>query len=204
MRSSCRRGPASGRMRIVYAGSLFTGRDPRIFMRAVHEAIGAHGVPKGDIVLQFVTGTPQYEGRALRDWADDLGIADQVEVHPFVPRQRLLEWMAGAAVNVLVQIPSTYQVPAKLFEYVQLPSWLVAVTNPPNAISEMLHGSSAIVVSPDHREMARELAALYKRWAAGERPVPVNDGRYDRAKRAEEMCTLLDRVTGATTPPAPR
>jgi hypothetical protein len=185
---------AQGPMRIVYAGSLFRGRDPRIFMRALRDAIHLHGTPAADVRLQFVTGSSAYEGRELSAWAADFGVEGQVEIHGFMPRRRLLEWLAGTAVNVLVQIPSTYQVPAKLFEYVQLPSWLVAVTDAPNAISEMLDGSSAIVVPPDHEALAREFARLYQRWQQGERPLAVNDGRFDRAARAEAMAAVLEKA----------
>lgn len=183
-----------GPMRIVYAGALFRGRDPRLFMRGVAAAIAREGVPPHDIVLQFVTGTPAYEGRPLAELARELGVEAQVQVHPFMPRHRLLEWLAGTAVNVLVQVPSTYQVPAKLFEYMQMPAWLVAVTNAPNAISDMLAGSTGIVVAPDAEQLGTVFGDLYRRRAAGERPAPVNDGRYDRARRAKEMLAVLERV----------
>jgi len=184
----------SERFRIVYAGSLFQGRDPRIFMRAVRLLCDRHGVPADRLVLQFVTGQTHYDGQSLQDWAQALDVAGLVEFHAYMSRRRLLEWLAGTAVNTLVQIPSTYQVPAKLFEYVQLPAWLVAVTNAPNAISEMLAGSTGIVLPPDPERIADELASLYRRWAEGEQPQPVNDGRFDRAKRAEEMLAALERI----------
>lgn len=183
------------RFRIVYAGSLFQGRDPRIFMRAVRTMCDEYGVPETSVVLQFVTGQDRYEGESLHAWARHFGVDSLVEFIPLMPRARLLQWLAGSAVNVLVQIPSTYQIPAKLFEYMQLPSWLIAVTNAPNAISEMLEGSAGIVSSPDHEELAAQLASLYARWSTGEAPRPVNDGRYDRRLRAAEMLAVIGRLT---------
>jgi glycosyltransferase involved in cell wall biosynthesis len=190
--------PASGKMRIVYAGALFAGRDPRLFMQGLAEAITVHGVPGDDVVLQFVTGTPEYEGRPLHELARAFGVEQQVEVLPFMPRHALLDWLAGTAVNVLVQVPSTYQIPAKLFEYMQMPAWLVAVTNAPNAISDILSGSTAIVVAPDASQLGEVFATIYRRRAAGERPSPVNDGRFDRERRAREMLDVLDHVVSGS------
>lgn len=189
----------SERMRIVYAGSLFQGRDPRLFMAAMKLLHERHGVAPESVVLQIVTGQDEYGGRSLADWAVHFGVGSMFERHALMPRHKLFEWLAGSAVNLLVQVPSTYQVPAKLFEGVQLPAWLLAITNPPNAISDILDGSSAIVVPPDPDRIAAELALLHTRWSRGEQPQPVNlDRRFDRGRQAERMHEALLSVLQAT------
>ena len=65
------------RLRITHAGSFFGKRDPKPFL----EALASSGV---DAVVRFVGGLAASD----REWAEQRGLGDRIEVIQYVPRRR--------------------------------------------------------------------------------------------------------------------
>ena len=88
------------------------------------------------------------------------------------------------------------QVPAKVFEYVAFPLWLLALVGADSATADTLAGTDAIVLDIDD-EAGTEQAVerCYRAHVAGERPRPVGwDGRFSRARQAERLLQELERI----------
>jgi hypothetical protein len=88
------------------------------------------------------------------------------------------------------------QVPAKVFEYVVFPVWLLALVGAESATADALANSDAIVLDLDDDAGAeRAIETCYLRYRAGESARPVGwDGRFSRAKQAERLVDELERL----------
>src|SRR5881628_1272344 len=88
------------------------------------------------------------------------------------------------------------QVPAKVFEYVAFPVWLLALVGAESATADVLANSDAIVLDiDDEAGAAQAVETCYRRFRAGEVPRPVGrDGRFSRARQAERLVAELERL----------
>ncbi|HEX6313209.1 MAG TPA: hypothetical protein VFZ73_00055, partial [Gemmatimonadaceae bacterium] len=92
-------------------------------------------------------------------------------------------------------------IPGKLFEYVQMSSWVLALTDAGTAVDLVLEDSSADVVRPDDTDrIAHVIAQRYTEFRRGARPSPVNaDGRFDREREAERLFNALDGIAATAS-----
>ena len=80
------------RFRVTHTGAFFGQRDPKPFLRALADSGLA------DVVARFVGGFRA----ADREFAESLGLADRIEVIPFVPRRRSLELQRDSEALLLI------------------------------------------------------------------------------------------------------
>src|SRR5207245_9810330 len=82
----------SDRLRITHAGSFFGKRDPRPFLTALKQS----GLD--DVIVRFLG-----DFRAAdREWAEQLGLGDRLELIACAPRRRSLALQRGSDVPVLL------------------------------------------------------------------------------------------------------
>jgi glycosyltransferase involved in cell wall biosynthesis len=179
------------RFRITYTGSFFAQRDPRPFLEAVAES-------DLDVVARFV-------GRlrpADREWAEDLGLGDRLELLPYVPRRRALELQRDSDALLLLVADAggrgTGAPSGKIFDYLAAGRPILAAVPPEGAAAELIRETKAgLVVPPDDVGGLREaIADLHGRWRSGELDgqfalSPELRDRLSRRKRAEELADLL-------------
>ena len=181
---------------VCYAGNIYIDRDPRLLFRAFAGLVKATGVTPDKAMLELVGHVEQFGGASVRQMAADEGIAEYLSVHARLPRGQALELMGRAA--VLVSLPQDVDVaiPSKIFEYMQFPSWILALAKNDSATGELLAGTTADVVMPDNLpEITRVLTQRYQQFSAGERPEPVNaDGRFTRSRQAGILFDALDNI----------
>jgi len=141
-------------------------------------------------------GDASYNGVSLVTLAHEIGIADFFESLPMRPRSEALAMLRAAAMVVVLPQQHVHSIPGKVFEYVQLQAWLLALTMPGTATELLLRDSGADVVHPDDVVgMTRAIVRRYRDMRAGARPVPINaDGRFDRARQAALLLDALDRL----------
>ena len=112
------------RFRITHTGAFFGQRDPKPFLRALAES----GLE--DVVVRFVGGFRA----ADREFAESLGLADRVEVIPFVPRRHSLELQRDSEALLLIASEAggrgTGVIPGKVFEYVAAERPILAAVPP--------------------------------------------------------------------------
>ncbi|MEX1358297.1 MAG: glycosyltransferase, partial [Gaiellaceae bacterium] len=179
------------RFRITHAGSFFGKRDPRPFLTALHES----GLD--DVVARFVG-----DFRAAdRQWAEELGLVDRLELVPYVSRRRALELQRDSEALLLL-IPDAGGrgkgvLSGKVFEYLAAERPILAAVPPDGAAAALIRETDAgIVAAPDDVPALREaLRGLHARWRAGRLDgtplTPEHRERLSRAARAEELAELL-------------
>jgi glycosyltransferase involved in cell wall biosynthesis len=180
-----------GRFRITHTGSFFGKRNPRAFLTALAES----GLD--DAVARFVGDFRSTD----REWLEQLGLADRLELIPYVPRRRALELQRDSEANLLLLPEAAGRgrvVPSgKIFEYLAAERPILAAVPPDGVAAQLVRETGAgVVVAPDDEHGLREaLLGLHARWRAGR----LGDGylseeqrhRLSRRTRVEELAELL-------------
>jgi glycosyltransferase involved in cell wall biosynthesis len=177
------------RFRLTHTGSFFGKRSPRPFL----EALAASDV---DIVARFVG-----DFRAAdREWALDLGLGDRLELHPYLPRRRVLELQRDSEALLLL-IPESggrgrAVLSAKVFEYIAAERPILAAVPPDGAAADLIRETgTGIVVPPDDVDGIRDaLVRLESDWRGGKLNgtllSPEVRRRVSRQARVEELAAL--------------
>jgi len=186
----------SERFRITHTGSFFGRRDPRPFLRALHDS-------RLDVAARFLGDFRP----ADREWAESLGLGDRLELLPYAPRATSLALQRDSEALLLL-IPEAGGrgrgvLSGKVFEYVAVGRPILAAVPPDGAAAELIRETGAGVVAPPDDPVAiREaLEGLHARWRGDGLPdVQLSDDwrrRLSRRTRVEEMAALLhDVVSG--------
>ena len=183
------RHPRPSRFQIAHSGSLYLDRDPRPFFRAVGRVRERLALGPETLRVVFMGQPARVEGRTLSELAAEAGLADVIEERPPGTRDEARVLLAESTMAVAFQGETRTQVPAKVFEYVAFPLWLLALVGAESATAAALAGTDAIVLDIDDEDgAAREIERCYRAFTAGETPRPVGwDGRFSRARQAERL-----------------
>jgi glycosyltransferase involved in cell wall biosynthesis len=178
------------RFRLTHTGSFFGKRTPRPILEALAAA-------DADIVARFVG-----DFRAAdREWADRLGLGDRLELHPYVPRRRVLELQRDSEALLLL-IPESggrgrAVLSAKVFEYIAAERPILAAVPPDGAAAELIRETgTGVVVGPEDVDGLRDaLVRLEGDWRAGKlngTPLaPEVRRRVSRQARVEQLAALV-------------
>ena len=178
------------RFRLTHTGSFFGKRSPRPILEALAGT-------DTDIVARFVG-----DFRAAdREWAEGLDLGDRLELHPYLPRRRVLELQRDSEALLLL-IPESggrgrAVLSAKVFEYIAAERPILAAVPPDGAAAELIRETGAgIVVAPDDVAGLREaLVRLEGDWRAGRLDgTPLSAEvrrRLSRQARVEELAQLV-------------
>ena len=178
------------RFRITHAGSFFGKRDPRPFLTGLADS----GL---DVTARFVGDFRT----ADREWAEQLGLGDRLELHPYVPRRRSLELQRDSEALLLL-IPDAGGrgkgvLSGKVFEYLAAERPILASVPPDGAAAELIEATGAGVVAPpdDPAAIADALRGLVERYEAGALDgTPLSQewrDKLSRRTRVEELAELL-------------
>jgi glycosyltransferase involved in cell wall biosynthesis len=181
----------SARFRITHTGSFFGKRSPRPFL----EGLARSGLD--DVTARFVGDFRS----ADREWAEELGRGDRLELIPYVPRRRSLELQRDSEALLLL-IPDAAGrgkgvLSGKVFEYLAAERPILAAVPPEGAAAELIREAGAGVVAPpdDPDAIADALRGLHSRWRAGELDgTPLSEAwrdRLSRESRTEELAELV-------------
>jgi glycosyltransferase involved in cell wall biosynthesis len=181
------------RFRITHAGSFFGRRDPRPFL----EAVASSGL---DLVARFVGDFRASD----REWADERGLGDLLELVPYAPRSESLRLQRDSEALLLLVPDADGRgrgvLSGKVFEYLAAGRPILAVVPPDGAAADLVRETGAgVVVAPDDVDgMRAALADLHGRFLNGglravELAEDVRD-RLSRRARVEEMADLLRTV----------
>ncbi|TML63718.1 MAG: glycosyltransferase family 4 protein [Actinobacteria bacterium] len=182
---------AGSRFRITHTGSFFGARDPRPFLTALAES-------DTDVVARFAG---DFRG-ADREWVEQLGLDDRLELHPYCSHRRALALQRDSEALLLL-LPEVgargRDVPSgKLYEYLAARRPILAAVPPEGTAAALVREAEAgVVVAPgDVEEMRSALGELYSRWqrnALGDTEMPAAlRERLSRRARAEELIALLE------------
>jgi len=195
------------RFTLAFAGTIYVDRDPRPLLRAARRVIRELQLTPADFGIDFIGNAGAYGGVPVNRMAAEEGIADYVTVGGRLPRREALDFLAGAQMLVSLPQDGTMQIPAKIFEYLNYPAWLLAFAEPDSAPDLLLRGTGADVLPlGDEERTASAIRERYLQYRQGERPPTLNaDGRFSRETQARVLLDALERVAQARrATPAPR
>ena len=192
--------PRPTRFQIAHSGSLYLDRDPRPFLRAVGRVRSDLALGPDDLRVVFM-GTPaRVAGRPLTELAAEAGLEGMFEERPPGTRDEARQLLRESSMAVAFQGETRTQVPAKVFEYVAFPVWLLALVGAESATADLLAESDAIVLDIDDESGTRRaIEHCVQRFRAGESARPVGwDGRFSRARQAERLIAELRQLESRT------
>jgi glycosyltransferase involved in cell wall biosynthesis len=179
------------RFRITHTGSFLGQRNPRAFLTA----LASSGLE--DVVARFVGDFRSVD----REWVDELGLGDRLELLGYQSHRRALELQRDSEANLLLLPEAAGRgrvVPSgKIFEYLAAERPILAAVPTDGAAAELVRETGAgVVVAPDDEKGLRDaLLGLHARWRAGR----LGNGyltdeqrqRLSRRTRVEELADLL-------------
>ena len=188
------------RFQIAHSGSLYLDRDPRPFLRAVGRVRTELALGPDDLRVVFMGNPARVAGRPLTELAAEAGLEGVFEERPPGTRDEARQLLRESSMAVAFQGETRTQVPAKVFEYVAFPVWLLALVGAESATADLLANSDAIVLDiDDEAGTQRAIERCVQRFRAGESPRPVGwDGRFSRARQAERLIVELQRLESRT------
>jgi glycosyltransferase involved in cell wall biosynthesis len=182
---------AGDRFRITHTGSFFGQRNPRTFL----SALASSGLD--DVVARFVGDFRSVD----REWVQELGLGDRLELLDYAPHRRALELQRDSEANLLLLPDAAGRgkvVPSgKIFEYLAAERPILAAVPVDGAAATLVRETGAgIVVAPEDEKGIREaLVGLHTRWKAGRLGNGyLSEGdrrRLSRTTRVEELAELL-------------
>jgi glycosyltransferase involved in cell wall biosynthesis len=188
--------PRGGPLRVVHAGAIYVGRDPRPFLDAVRSL-----TPRLPLEVSFFGPAPE-SGLDLAGEVRARGLDGVVTVGGQVSYARALREMAGADVLLLMDTPGRrVGVPAKLYEYIGAGRPVLALGERGGDLAQVLEQSGLphrIAPPGDPTAIARALAELAPE-AEAVLPPRANPHRFSREAIAGRLAALLDRSAGPDT-----
>jgi glycosyltransferase involved in cell wall biosynthesis len=186
-------GQESGRIRLVYVGSLQPGK-------GVENLIHSLAILQGPYELTIIGGWPPYRIEPLKALARGLKVADRVTFTGLVAQDRLGDWLKDCDIYVIpISTGEDFFAPIKMYEALGFGMPIVS-TPMPSLLSGLKDGENALFSrDTDPRSLARTLAAL------GENPDLRGRMRRDNlirargltaAFRTEKLLRELDRRFG--------
>lgn len=182
-----------GRFVIAHAGTLYLDRDPRALFQAAAQVIRKRELTPDDLTLEFIGDLEAVGGFPIEEVARAEGIMDYVRIGPSRPHSEAMAFMADATMLVTMSGSNMAAIPAKTFECVRFPAWVLALSAPESATALLLSGTDADVASP--RDVASIAAIMDRRYlehVAG--VIPEAIGRDVRFSRAHQARILFDAV----------
>jgi len=186
--------PPPERFRVIYTGTFYGHRSPRVFLEALHRVVREGRIPTADLEVVFVGHTANAEGLASLPG----GLVHVVEQRPFFES---LAYLREAAVLLLV-IPregGAGNHTGKLFNYLASGRPILALAPEGNVAANLIRETRSGTVAPpdDPGAVSNALVRLYQEWKSGN-PLPDQDrqaiGAYEARPQAEAYARLLDQL----------
>ena len=185
---------------LCYTGSMYDGaRSPELLFRAL-ASLREDGDPAAKARVSFYG--PNSDG--VGELASRCGVADLVEQHGVVPRDRALRAQRSAS-DLLVFLsmdPATSrELGSKIYEYAGARRPVLAFGPRDSAVREYVDRHDSGWFASDVDEAKRALRQAHRRFAAGDRELRgLPDGVGDARDLARRFAVLLDAALAARAP----
>ncbi|MGL4554704.1 MAG: glycosyltransferase, partial [Gemmataceae bacterium] len=191
---------APGPVRILHAGQLYVGRDPRPILDAV-AGISPGSVPP--FRFEFLGRTEYAKGADLAADALKRGLSESIVCRGQVTYRQTLDEMAGADVLLLMDTPNRHiGVPAKLYEYLGAGRPVLATGESDGDLAAVL-GESGVpfrIAGPNDPAAIRSAVVDLVSGVANHTLPAVRDDarrRFTREALAGRMASLFDTLRKA-------
>jgi glycosyltransferase involved in cell wall biosynthesis len=152
----------TGPFRIVHAGSLYLGRDPRGFLEGLSLLVHERGLAPGRLVVELIGNSRDYGGASLVQVVHELGLAPFVEFDGWLPHAEARRRLLAADALLLFAQRQPLQVPNKLFEYLATGRPILAFVDRGGESARMLRDLPVgrLLDEADPAAVAREVGRL--------------------------------------------
>jgi len=188
------------RFTLLYSGALYgNGRDINRIFRALRLLKDRRLINAGNFLLRF-RGSAK-AGRFDPELAAH-GVADLVEFAPPVPFQQALAEMQECSANMLIQDEIfRYQIPGKLYDYIQSGKPILAVTPAGSATARVCSRLPHCQRAWDDEELARAIADIMQQRVPASLP-PQAVEEFSRRARTTALAGLIADLVAPAGKPA--
>ncbi len=163
---------AAGTVRLLHAGNLYAGRDPRPFLHAVARLRRRGALPTAGVQIDFVGEAERYDGTSVQTLVDELELTSIVRLRGRIPHRESLAMQQAADVLVLLAQRQPIQVPNKLYEYLGAARPILAFVDAQGESAAMLRRAGGhFVVTEDSQDMDGVVRAALEAPVNNWRPV---------------------------------
>ena len=138
---------SSTKLTLLHAGSLYGKRNPFPVIKAVQQ-LHQQGILSPDNFHLTFLGSAKMEVEAT-ELIHRSGLAQMIELVPPVPREECFRAMLRSEMLLILQPGTQLQIPAKLYEYVQLRKPIMAITETDGALASIMrkHRTGVLVTN---------------------------------------------------------
>jgi hypothetical protein len=187
------------RLNILFAGILYTNRDPFPFLEALERLLARPGVDASRVTVRFVGNCESYRGQSLAEWLKNRRAARVVQLVSEVAPEELKPFINEATVLLNFAQGQRGLIPAKTFEHLASGRELLAVCEADSDTGRLLDSvRGSVRLNPgDQAALDAALVDLYQRHVvdgAPRVPSPEDVRRYSRSGQNQ----LFMRVVSST------
>jgi glycosyltransferase involved in cell wall biosynthesis len=174
--------------------------DMRPFFHALAQAIGRAPALGDRLRVRLIGADPVPYADLIRD----LGLTANVRYVPYMPHDRVLQYIRASNVLFLCHIPDWISAGAKmsvkLFEYFAAERAILAMTSTDSLTAGLLRdaGVGVLVAPDDVAAIAGAVLDLFAQWERGTLAVRPADGfldRFERGRLTERLARALEEAT---------
>jgi glycosyltransferase involved in cell wall biosynthesis len=186
------RNPQDNIVHIIHSGTFYEGRNPLTFLQAL--SLFDRPDLKGIEVTFLGEDT-----LPLRSAIKEFGLDETVVLKSHVPYRQSLQHLKDADIFLLLPGPGQGALTTKLFEYLRLGKFILALVPAGSAVIEVLKeaGTGLVVDHDSPGEIFRGLSHLIERIRLGDSPKLNWDfiERFDRRELTSQLAQILDELS---------
>jgi glycosyltransferase involved in cell wall biosynthesis len=187
---------------LAHVGGIYGERSPELLLASVRRLLERAELAPGGMRVRFVGAIE--EGFLRQPLWRELAARGVLEVGAPVPREQAQRIMAESDYLLLLDVTrgqAGLQVPAKLFEYVQIGRPVVACTTRGSPVDRILERSGVAYTGlyPDApaEETDQRLLACLRAPGAARAPSEWFEASFDARRQAECLSALAERLTAS-------
>lgn len=146
----------------TYAGSFYYGRDPELFLRALRDIIDEKKISDDKIEVKFIGDCRYLNEKSIEKMVEQIGMTKIVRFIDPIPRLEAFAEMAKSHVLLLLAPDQPLQIPGKLYEYMGLNAYILAVCGPGATANILKQYKKAYVVPPNNKkELYESISTIF-------------------------------------------
>lgn len=178
---------------ITYAGTFYLGRNPELFLTALQALISNREIEKDQIHVRFIGSCRYLAGQSIEKIVENLDLCEIVTFVDQIPHHEAVTEMAKSHVLLLLAPDQPLQVPGKLFEYMGLNSFILAVCGPGATMNVLKKYPKAVIVPPANLD-AMKIGILTLMRKNNEQTLDVSRSPWQKDFERKDLAKRLAEV----------
>jgi len=186
---------------IVYAGTMYRGRDPRAFFAALATVMNRHQLGGNDVKVKLVGDCREFLGQSVVAMARAAGLSDVVEFVDWIPHSDAQALFREADLLLLFAQNQGLCIPNKVYEYLGAQRPILAIAERDGETAQVLgEVGGHFAVEPDdsdglERALEAALGLAHPPW----RFEPPNEAALGALTTEAQLGSLVRTLTDSTT-----